>query len=49
MVESVERWAQALEDLHERIAPRFARSEQRQRSLAYLKSLSQGAAVPRRA
>ena len=39
MVESVEQWAEDLTTLHRRIAGRFARSEQRQRSLAYLKAL----------
>ena len=31
------RWAQELERLHARIAPRFARPEPRRRALAYLK------------
>src|SRR5438552_14867771 len=35
----VESWAGGLEGLHTRIAPRFARSEQRSRVLAYLKGL----------
>ena len=35
----VEGWAEGLEQLHTRIAPRFARSEQRNRVLAYLKGL----------
>src|SRR5829696_2594057 len=35
----VEQWAEGLELLHSRIAPRFARSEQRTRALAYLKGL----------
>lgn len=35
----VEGWAEGLEQLHARIAPRFARSEQRDRALAYLKGL----------
>jgi SRSO17 transposase len=35
----VVRWATDLETLHRRIAGRFARSEQRRRSLAYLKAL----------
>ena len=35
----VEEWAEGLEQLHARIAPRFARSEQRNRALAYLKGL----------
>ncbi len=39
MVQSVEQWAEDLTTLHRRIAGRFARSEQRQRSLAYLKAL----------
>jgi SRSO17 transposase len=41
MVEAkeVEGWAQGLAELHTRIAPRFARSEQRNRVLAYLKGL----------
>ncbi len=38
-VAQVERWAEGLEQLHARIAPRFARSEQRARALAYLKGL----------
>jgi SRSO17 transposase len=33
------RWAQALECLHARIAPRFARPEPRRRALAYLRGL----------
>lgn len=36
---SVSGWSRDLEALHERIALRFARSEQRQRSLSYLKAL----------
>jgi SRSO17 transposase len=35
----VEQWAQELEQLYARVAPRFARSEQRTRALAYLKGL----------
>jgi hypothetical protein len=35
----VEAWAEGLVQLHARIAPRFARSEQRTRALAYLKGL----------
>ena len=35
----VEGWAEGLEQLHARIAPHFARSEQRNRALAYLKGL----------
>lgn len=38
-VREVESWARRLEELHERIGPRFARSEQRIRALAYLKGL----------
>src|SRR5438552_1036244 len=38
-VEEVGNWADGLEELHTRIAPRFARSEQRGRVLAYLKGL----------
>jgi len=38
-VGDVERWALGLEELHARIAPRFVRSEQRGRVLAYLKGL----------
>lgn len=38
-VGEVESWANGLEELHARIAPRFARSEQRNRALAYLKGL----------
>ncbi len=33
------RWLRDLDTLHQRIAPRFARSEQRQRALAYLQAL----------
>lgn len=32
-------WLRNLDTLHQRIAPRFARSEQRQRALAYLQAL----------
>ena len=39
MVERVKQWAQEMEELHQRIGHRFARSEQRQRSLSYLKAL----------
>jgi SRSO17 transposase len=35
----IEEWAQELESLHFKIGKRFARSEQRQRSLSYLKGL----------
>lgn len=38
-IKEVENWASGLEELHARIAPRFARSEQRDRVLAYLKGL----------
>jgi len=38
-VKEVEGWAEGLEQLHTRIAQRFARSEQRNRVLAYLKGL----------
>lgn len=39
MIESVTHWNQELEQLHERIAPRFARSEPRERALGYLRGL----------
>src|SRR3982751_3815051 len=38
-VGEVENWAEGLEQLHARIAPRLARSEQRGKALAYLKGL----------
>lgn len=38
-INEVERWAHGLEELHTRIAPRVARSEQRNRVLAYLTGL----------
>lgn len=38
-VEEVGKWAAGLEELHARIAHRFARSEHRSRALAYLKGL----------
>src|SRR5947209_129035 len=38
-VKEVESWAKGLEQLHALIAPRFARSEQRDRVLVYLKGL----------
>src|SRR5579859_6914575 len=38
-VTEVARWAQALAQLHARIAPRFARPEPRRRALAYLQGL----------
>lgn len=39
MIEEVTRWAERLEGLHGRISACFARSEQRKRSLCYLKAL----------
>ena len=36
---AVKKWAAYLEELHSSIAQRFARSEHRSRSLAYLKGL----------
>ena len=41
-VAEVEGWAVELAAVHERIAPRFARSEPRQRALAYLQGLLAG-------
>src|SRR5215217_6625990 len=38
-VREAQDWAAGLEELHARIAPRFTRSEQRTRVLAYLKGL----------
>src|SRR5215469_14131421 len=38
-ITDVVRWSQALEGLHARIAPRFARSEPRRRALAYLQGI----------
>lgn len=38
-VVDVVRWAQELERLHARIAPRFARPEPRRRALAYLQAI----------
>ncbi len=38
-VSQVAQWAQALRQLHARIAPRFARAEPRQRVLRYLQGL----------
>jgi len=38
-LQAVARWANDLETLHQRISRQFARSEHRQRSLAYLKAL----------
>lgn len=40
MVETVREWAAELEEMHGRIAQRFARSEPRKRALSYLKSLT---------
>lgn len=39
MIESVANWNQELEQLHERIAPRFARSEPRERVFDFLRGL----------
>jgi hypothetical protein len=39
MLEKVAGWTAELERLHGRVGQRFARSEQRKRSLAYLKGL----------
>ncbi len=38
-IEGAERWAQGLEELAGRIAPRFARAEPRRRAVAYLRGL----------
>jgi SRSO17 transposase len=38
-VAEVEAWAEGLAELHARIAPRFARSEPRERVLAYVRGL----------
>src|SRR5215218_10194952 len=38
-IEGAERWAQGLEELAGRIAPRFVRAEPRRRALAYLRGL----------
>ena len=38
-VAEVEAWAAGLDELHARIAPRFARSEPRERVLAYVRGL----------
>jgi SRSO17 transposase len=38
-VGAVGRWAEGLEAVHARVAPRFARAEPRQRALAYLRGL----------
>lgn len=37
--EAAARWAGCLDEVHARIAKRFARSEQRQRARAYLQGL----------
>jgi len=39
MIETATAWNQAPEQLHGRVAPRFARSEPRERVLGYLRSL----------
>jgi hypothetical protein len=39
MIETAFAWNQQLEQLHGRIAPRFARSEPRERALGYLRGL----------
>jgi len=39
MIETAAAWEQQLEQLHGRIAPRFARSEPRERALGYLRGL----------
>ena len=39
MVETIQQWADELEQLHSRIAPRFRRAEPRRRALGYLKGL----------
>lgn len=36
---ALQQWTTALNQLHERISPRFTRSEQRQRAKAYLGAL----------
>ena len=38
-VAEVEAWAEGLAEVHARIAPRFARSEPRERMLAYVRGL----------
>ena len=38
-IEGAESWAQGLEELAHRIAPRFGRAEPRRRALAYLRGL----------
>ncbi len=40
MVETIREWAAELEEMHGRIAYRFARSEPRKRALSYLKDLT---------
>src|SRR5271167_4825650 len=39
MLQEVERWGSGLEAVHRRLGRRFARSEPRQRALAYLRGL----------
>ena len=39
MLETIQRWADDLEQLHRRIAPRFRRAEPRRRALGYLQGL----------
>ena len=39
MVETIQQWTDDLEQLHNRIAPRFRRAEPRRRALGYLKGL----------
>ncbi len=38
-LDQVREWADELDDLHARIAPRFTRAEPRQRALSYLQGL----------
>lgn len=38
-LDQVREWADELDDLHARIAPRFTRAEPRQRVLSYLQGL----------
>ena len=40
MVGMIQEWSKELEDLHGRIAHRFARPEPRRRALSYLKGLT---------
>ena len=39
MLEEVKHWEAELGQLHERVAPRFKRSEPRRRALGYLRGL----------